>query len=76
MKSYELDAARRLITKVLAHPSIGPDQRDALRRAKREMDKIAQSGKLDRNRVFRITETIATILFQALQANEAARRSQ
>lgn len=67
MKIKELNAARRLITKVLAKPSIGPGQRDGLQKAKRELDKIAQSGKLDKNRVFRVTETITAILLEVIE---------
>ena len=73
MKSNELNAARRLITKVLAKPGLGSGQRDRLRRAKRELDKIAQSGKLDRARIFRATETIADILLEVVEANDAER---
>ena len=73
MKSNELNAARRLITKVLANPGMDSGQRDRLRRAKRELDKIAQSGKLDRARIFRATETIADVLLDVVEANEAVR---
>ena len=74
MKTKELNAARRLITKVLAIPGIGSGRRNQLRRAKRELDKIAQSGKLDRARIFRVTETIAEVLLDVLEADEAVRR--
>ena len=73
MKSKELNAARRLITKVLAQPGIASGQRDQLRRAKRELDKIAQSGKLDRARIFRVAETVAKVLFEILEVDETVR---
>lgn len=73
MKTKELNAARRLITKVLAKPSIGPGHRDQLRKAKRELDKIAQSGKLDKDRIFRVTETIAEVLLDTIEADEVVR---
>ena len=73
MKSKDLNAARRLITKVLAQPSIGPGQRDELRKAKRELDKIARSGKLDRDRIFRVTETISAVLLDVLDIDDAIR---
>jgi hypothetical protein len=73
MKTSELNAARRCITKVLAKPSVGPAQRDELQKAKRELDKIAQSGKLDRDRVFRVTETISRILLDVLDGVDAER---
>ncbi len=73
MKSNGLNAARRLITKVLAKPGIDSGQRDQLRRAKRELDKIAQSGKLDRARIFRATEIVATVLLDVVEAKSAVR---
>ena len=73
MKINELNAARRLITKVLANPGMDSGQRDRLRRAKRELDKIAQSGKLDRARIFRATETIANVLLNVVEASDAVR---
>ena len=73
MKSPELSATRRLISKVLAKPSVGPGQRDELRKAKRELDKIARSGKLDRDRIFRVTETVAQILLETLESKDAMR---
>lgn len=73
MKTSELNAARRLITKVLAKPSLGPGQRDDLRKAKRELDKIAQSGKLDTGRIFRVTETISQVLLDLIESDGTRR---
>lgn len=73
MKSKELNAARRSITKVLAKPGIEPDQRDRLHKARREFDKIAQSGKLDRSRIFRATEVVAAVLLEVIEAGEVVR---
>lgn len=73
MKSKELNAARRLITKVLANTRIGPGQLDELRKAKRELDKIARSGKLDRDRIFRVTEMISAVLLDLIESDDAMR---
>lgn len=73
MKTKELNEARRLITKVLAKPGIGPGQRDELQKAKRELDKIARSGKLDKDRIFRVTEMIAVVLLDVIEADEVVR---
>ncbi len=73
MKTNELNAARRLITKVLAKPSIGPGQRDELRKAKRELDKIARSGKLEKDRIFRATERIAAVLLEVIEIDDVVR---
>ena len=67
MRNRALNAARRLITKVLANPKIGPSQRDELQKAKRELDKIAHSGKLDKDRIFRVTEMISAVLLEVIQ---------
>ena len=73
MKTKELNAARRLITKVLASTRLGPGQRNELRKAKRELDKIAQSGKLDKDRIFRVTEVISAILLDVIECDDAVR---
>ena len=73
MKSIGLTAARRMITKVLAKPGLRPDQRDRLQRAKRELKKIAQSGKLDRRRIFRATESIAAVLLEVIETDDVVR---
>lgn len=73
MRYKELKAARRLITKVLANPSIGPDQRDELQRVKREISKITSSGKLDRDRIFRIIEMISSVLLDVIESLDVMR---
>ena len=73
MKSHELIAARRSITKVLANTRLGPDQRDELQKAKRALDKIARSGKLNKDRIFRVTEMISAVLLDVIESDEAAR---
>ena len=73
MKTKELNAARRLITKVLATTRLGPGQRDELRKAKRELDKISQSGKLDKDRIFRVTETVSAVLLDVIECDDAVR---
>ena len=67
MKTQELNEARRLITKVLSNPGIGTDQRDELKRTRRELDKIARTGKLDRERIYRVIEKVAAILLDVLE---------
>ncbi len=73
MKTKELNAARRLITKVLATTRLGPGQRDELQKAKRALDKIAQSGKLDKDRIFKVTETISAVLLDVIECDDAVR---
>ena len=73
MKTKALNAARRLITKVLASTRLGPEQRDGLRKAKRELDKIAHAGKLDKDRIFRVTEMISAVLLEVIECDNAIR---
>lgn len=75
MKNEELKQALRLITKVLTDSRVGPGQGDQLQRAKRELAAVARSGKLDRQRVFRAIEIIATVLLDLVE-DDAARRSE
>lgn len=67
MKSEELKQAMRLLAKLLADPRVRPDQGEQLRRAKRELSIVLQSGKLDGPRVFRIIEMVATVLLNVVQ---------
>ena len=69
MKHNELKQALRQLTKVLNDPRIGPGQVDQLQRAKRELEIVAQSGKLDRDRVFKAVEVIATAMLEIVETN-------
>lgn len=69
MKHEELREALRLITKVLTHPRLGPGQGDRLQRAKRELEAVARSGKLDKERVFRAVAIISAILLELVEAD-------
>ena len=73
MKYKELKAARRIITKGLENPRIGTDKRDELQRVKREISKITSSGKLDRDRIFRITEMISSVLLDVIESLDVMR---
>ena len=39
----------------------------------RELEKIGRSGKLDPDRIFRVTEGIASVLLEIVEQDEAAR---
>lgn len=75
MKNHELKQALRLITKVQADPRVGPGQGDQLQRAKRELMAVARSGKLDRQRVLRAVEIVATVFLELVE-DDATRRSE
>jgi hypothetical protein len=75
MKSVELKQALRLLTKVLTHPRIEPAKGEQLQSAKRELLAVARSGKLERERIFRAVEIIATVLVEIVE-DEANRRQE
>ena len=62
MKHRDLQQALRLINVVLADPRVEPGQADQLRRAKRELEQVARSGRLDARKIFRAIELIAAVL--------------
>jgi hypothetical protein len=74
MKAKVLDETLSLITKVFCDPSVEPDQKDQLRRAKRELEKAAQSGKLREERISLAVEIIAKVLLDIVK-NDVGNRS-
>lgn len=75
MKSKELNEALRFITKVLSDSRVRPDQGNHLQRAKRELEAVARSGKLRKQRVFRAIEIVAKVLLELVE-NDASQRSE
>lgn len=73
MKTKELKQVLDLLVKVLANPSIELNQRERLLKAKREFETVLHSGKLDRQKVFRATETVTAVLLETLQADAEQR---
>lgn len=73
MKSKDLKVARRLINKVRAKPGMGSDQQDQLRRAKRNLDKIARSGKLDGRRMFLAIQAVTNVLLEVVDGEVVER---
>jgi len=69
VKHEELKEALRTLTKVLTNPSLGPDQGQRLQRAKRELEAVARSGKLDRERVFRAVRNMSEILLELVKVD-------
>jgi hypothetical protein len=67
MNCKALKETLRLVTKLSNNPSVGPGQRDQLQKVKRELEKIAHSGKLDPDRIFRCAETVATVLLDHVE---------
>jgi hypothetical protein len=67
MRSKELQEALRLLTKVLTNSRVRPGQREQLQKAKRELEAVAQSGKLDRQRLFRAVEAAMTVALEIVE---------
>ena len=63
----ELKEALRLLAKVQADPRVGPNQRTQLMQAKRELLIVARSGKLEKERLFRAVQIMATVLQQIVE---------
>jgi len=70
VKHKDLKQALEMLSKVLANPSIGPDQREQLLKAKRDLETVLHIGKLDRSKIFRATETIAAVLLETLPSRK------
>jgi hypothetical protein len=64
MKHAELNEALRMLSKVLNEPRLGHDQGQRLQKAKRELEAVARSGKLERERVFRAVRSVAEVLLE------------
>lgn len=73
MKIRALSESLRMVSKVISDPSIGSDQRDQLLKAKRELEKLARSGKLDERKVFRAVELVTSVLLGIVE-DEVTRR--
>ena len=69
MKNEELKKALRQINAVLIDPRFGSDGRDQLQKAKRELEAVARSGKLDRDRIFRTVGIVSTVLLTVVEAS-------
>jgi Spy/CpxP family protein refolding chaperone len=62
----ELKEAVRAISALLNDPRVGQGQRDQLLRAQRELRRLAQSGKPNRRRVFRLVQVVATVALEVV----------
>jgi hypothetical protein len=73
MKHKDLQQALRLIADVLADPRVEPGQRDQLRKATRELEAVARSGKLNEPRLFRAIELVASVLLDIVESKATQR---
>lgn len=56
------------LERIASDPTLEPAHSEELRAAKRELQRIKRSGKLDRRQVFRVTALISATLCEALRA--------
>jgi hypothetical protein len=70
MYSKELTAILALLQRLLAEPGLEPARRERLRKGRRELKKVKQSGKLDQVRIFRATFMITSTLAEMLPRHE------
>ena len=73
MNVKELKLALGMISKVLADPRCRPGYGDQLRKARRELEIVTRSGKLEQGRLFRAVEIVATVLIEIVEDNAGQR---
>ena len=66
MRNEDAKQALRLITRVLTDPRLKPNDRDQLRKARRELMLMARSGKIERRKLFRPVRIICQMLQKLL----------
>jgi hypothetical protein len=66
VRNEDAKEALRLITAALNNPRLKPDDGDRLRKSKRELMRIARSGKIERRKLFRVIRIISEILQRLL----------
>ena len=66
MRKRDAKLALRLISDVLSNPRLKPDDGDQLRKAQRELEILARSGKIERRKLFRAIRIISLILRKLL----------
>lgn len=57
----------RKIDRVLSDPRVNADQRDQLLQARRALAQVARSGRLNRQKVYRLTDQMATVLLDVIR---------
>lgn len=57
----------RLITRVSANPSLEPGQRDQLLKARRELERVMTSGKVDQDKLYRAVEAVVVAVQQIIE---------
>ena len=73
MNVKSLKETLRLVTKVCSDPRMSSDQRDQLQKAKRELEAVARSGKLEGRKIFLAVELVSAVLLDVVE-NEVTRR--
>lgn len=73
MKDEVLRQALSKVTKVLVDPRLRPDQSGQLRKAKRELEKAVQSGKVDERKLYLAVEIVASVLLDVVRNDATAR---
>lgn len=66
----KLKDAQRLVTKVLNNSGLEPGQRDQLERAQRELTVVAKSGKMNRDRIYRVVRIITIVLSETIDRDK------
>lgn len=70
MRSKELTVVIAMLQRLLAEPGLEPAHQEWLRKGRRELKKVKQSGKLDQARVFRAVYMITSALAEKLSDSD------
>lgn len=68
MKVKTLAETYAILERIVSDPNLEPAHSEELRAAKRELQRIMRSGKLNRSQVFRVTALISATLYEVLKA--------
>lgn len=71
MLNQEIKRVRKLLTKVLNTAKLDSGQEKRLRTVQRELDKIVASGRVEKARVIRVIDILATLLLEIQHAEDS-----
>lgn len=67
MRKKALREVLRKVDRVISDPRVNADQRDQLLLARQELAQVARSGKLNRQKVYRLVGLIANVLLDVIR---------
>lgn len=71
MLNKDIKRVRKSLTKVLKTTKLDSGQEKRLRTVQRELDKIFASGKVEKARIIRVVDILATMLLEIQQSDDS-----